>query len=75
VPEERDVDERLATIARELGNDPTADPEGRGSRFPHPGGHVALWAIPDVGLDGFRLGGRVVYRREDVNGWVMERGT
>ena len=34
---------------------------------------LRYWRHLGVGPDGFRLGRRVVYRREDVNRWVMER--
>src|SRR3712207_1036359 len=34
---------------------------------------LRYWRHLGVGPDGFRLGRRVVYRREDVNRWVMGR--
>ena len=34
---------------------------------------LRCWQHLGVGPDGFRLGRRVVYRRQDVNRWVRER--
>lgn len=34
---------------------------------------LRYWRHLGVGPDGFRLGRQVVYRRDDVNGWVAER--
>jgi hypothetical protein len=34
---------------------------------------LRYWRHLGVGPDGFRLGRRVVYRREDVNRWLSER--
>jgi predicted DNA-binding transcriptional regulator AlpA len=34
---------------------------------------LRYWRHLGVGPDGFRLGRRVVYRREDVDRWVAER--
>jgi predicted DNA-binding transcriptional regulator AlpA len=34
---------------------------------------LRYWRHLGIGPDGFRLGRRVVYRREDVDRWVAER--
>jgi hypothetical protein len=34
---------------------------------------LRYWRHLGVGPDGFRLGRRVVYRREDLNRWIAER--
>jgi predicted DNA-binding transcriptional regulator AlpA len=34
---------------------------------------LRYWRHLGVGPDGFRLGRRVVYRREDVNRWLAEQ--
>ena len=34
---------------------------------------LCYWRHLGVGPDGFRLGRRVVYRREDINRWLTEQ--
>ena len=34
---------------------------------------LRYWRHLGIGPDGFRLGRRVVYRREDVDRWIRER--
>lgn len=61
-------DDDARTAAAEL-----LTPEEAAAVLRTPVATLRYWRHLGVGLDGFRLGRRVIYRRQDVDRWVAER--